>query len=54
MWHVNELSSLGVPINAGEFVTTGTCMAPLAVVAGDQVTADFGTLGTISVHFAGA
>ena len=49
-WLVNELSSLGMPINAGEFVTTGTCMTPLAVVTGDQVTADFGTLGTISVR----
>jgi 2-keto-4-pentenoate hydratase len=51
-WFVNELSRLGQPILPGEFVTTGTCMVPLAVVEGDHVKADFGVLGTISVHVA--
>jgi 2-keto-4-pentenoate hydratase len=31
----------------GEIVTTGTCMTPLDLVAGDQVSADFGVLGAI-------
>jgi 2-keto-4-pentenoate hydratase len=51
-WHVNELARLGVPVNAGEFVTTGTCMTPLAIIAGDRVTADFGVLGVIAIHIA--
>ena len=48
-WCVNELSALGVEIAAGEFITTGTCAIPLEIEVGDQVTADFGLLGQISV-----
>jgi 2-keto-4-pentenoate hydratase len=51
-WHVNELSRLGVTFQAGQFVTTGTCMTPLSVAPGDEVTADFGTLGRIAVAIA--
>ena len=51
-WLVNELSSFGVTLNAGAIVTTGTCMAPLAVEPGDRIEADFGVLGTISACFA--
>lgn len=51
-WLVNELSGLRQPLNAGEFVTTGTCMTPLAIVAGDHVTADYGVLGAISISIA--
>jgi len=35
-WIVNELSSLRVPLHAGEVVTTGTCVTPIAVVSGDE------------------
>ena len=48
-WLANELSGLGVTLKAGQIVTTGTCMAPLAIEAGDTVTADFGALGSVSV-----
>lgn len=51
-WLVNELSGLGITLNAGEIVTTGTCMPPLAVEPGDLVTIDFGTLGSVSARFA--
>jgi 2-keto-4-pentenoate hydratase len=51
-WLVNELSSLGVTLHAGDVVTTGTCMTPLPVVEGDQITADFGALGKIAVTIA--
>jgi 2-keto-4-pentenoate hydratase len=51
MWLVNELSSLGVPLRRGQIVTTGACMQPLDVQAGDKVIADFGSIGTVSVNF---
>ena len=50
-WIVNELSGLGVSLLAGEVVTTGTCVTPIAVVAGDEVKASFGPLGALSVRF---
>lgn len=50
-WLANELSGLGITLVAGQFVTTGTCVVPLEIVAGDQVTADFGALGTVSARF---
>lgn len=50
-WLVQELSSLGVPLAAGQFVTTGTCMPPLEIVAGDEVLADFGVLGQVRARF---
>jgi 2-keto-4-pentenoate hydratase len=50
-WIVNELSSLRVPLDAGEVVTTGTCVTPIAVVPGDEVKANFGRLGALSVRF---
>ena len=48
-WLVNELSSLGLTLHAGEFVTTGTCIAPPPVAPGDRFTAEFGVLGTVDV-----
>jgi 2-keto-4-pentenoate hydratase len=51
-WFVNAFSRRGETIAAGEFVTTGTCMAPLDVVEGDTVSADFGVLGALKVHIA--
>ena len=50
-WLANELSGLGVTLAAGQFVTTGTCVVPLEIVAGDGVTADFGVLGRTSARF---
>jgi 2-keto-4-pentenoate hydratase len=49
-WLVNELSGLDATLRAGQVVTTGTCLAPLEIGAGDHVTADFGPLGTVDVH----
>ena len=50
-WLANELSGLGVTLAAGQFVTTGTCVVPLEIEAGDVVVADFGVLGSTSVRF---
>lgn len=50
-WLVNELSGLGMALQAGQFVTTGTCMPPVELREGDQVLADFGALGQIGLRF---
>ncbi len=50
-WIANELSALGITLAAGQVVTTGTCVAPLEIVGGDVVTADFGVLGVVSARF---
>jgi len=50
-WLVNELSSLGIALEAGQFVSTGTCMVPLEVQAGDRVEVDYGALGRLGMRF---
>lgn len=44
-WIVNELSVIGETLRAGQVVTTGTCVVPVAIAPGDQVVADFGLFG---------
>jgi 2-keto-4-pentenoate hydratase len=46
-WLVNEVSRLGLTLRAGEVVTTGTCVAPLEISAGDHLMMDFGALGRV-------
>jgi 2-keto-4-pentenoate hydratase len=48
-WLANELSRHGLTLKAGEVVTTGTCVKPVAIAAGEQVEGDFGFLGRVSV-----
>jgi 2-keto-4-pentenoate hydratase len=50
-WLANELRGLGVTLGAGQIVTTGTCMQPLELQAGDMVEADFGVLGRMQARF---
>jgi 2-keto-4-pentenoate hydratase len=50
-WIVNELSGIGLTLNAGETVTTGTCLVPIPVTPGDRLVADYGVLGVISLSF---
>jgi 2-keto-4-pentenoate hydratase len=50
VWLVNELSRLGVTLHGGEVVTTGTCLVPLPIEAGDHVVADFGSLGQVEAR----
>ena len=52
-WLVNELTALGITLRAGECVTTGTCMQPLEIAAGDAVVADFGVLGVVGMKVLG-
>ncbi len=49
-WLVNELSSLGITLKADQVVTTGTCLVPLPIQPGDQITMDFGVLGGVSAR----
>jgi 2-keto-4-pentenoate hydratase len=51
MWLVNELGAAGQSVQAGQFVTTGACVPPIPVVAGQRVEADFGWLGRIAASF---
>ena len=50
-WLVNELSSLGLTIEEGMVVSTGTCVKPLPLEPGDHVIGDFGALGRIEARF---
>ncbi len=50
-WLANELSRFGIPLRAGQVVTTGTCVTPLEIEQGDEVFASLGTLGELSVRF---
>ena len=49
-WLANELSSLGITLKAGQVVTTGTCLVPLPIQPGDQITVDFGVLGGLTAR----
>lgn len=51
-WLANELSQLGIPLAAGQLVTTGTCLTPMAIKPGDRIRGDFGPLGAVSVRMA--
>ena len=51
-WLANQLSSLGITLQKGQVVTTGTCMVPLELEPGDTALADYGPLGRISMTFA--
>lgn len=50
-WLANELSRYGATLAAGQIVTTGTCMVPLEIGPGDEVVADFGSLGRVGMRF---
>jgi 2-keto-4-pentenoate hydratase len=50
-WLANHLARRGTPLEAGHVVTTGTCVKPVEIAAGDSVTMDFGRLGSVSVGF---
>ena len=48
-WLANELSRHGMRLKAGQVVTTGTCVKPLAIAVGDRIEGDLGVLGRVSV-----
>ncbi len=48
-WLVNEVAHYAEGIKAGDVVTTGTCVVPVPIDAGDHVLADYGPLGRMSI-----
>jgi 2-keto-4-pentenoate hydratase len=50
-WLANELRALGIPLRAGEVVTTGTCITPVPVEPGDEVVGSWGSLGELRLRF---
>jgi 2-keto-4-pentenoate hydratase len=50
-WLANQLSSLGITLQKGHVVTTGTCMVPLELEPGDSASADYGPLGRVEMIF---
>jgi 2-keto-4-pentenoate hydratase len=50
-WLANQLSSLGITLQKGHVVTTGTCMVPLELQPGDSASADYGPLGRVEMIF---
>jgi len=50
-WLVNELSTNGFALEAGQVITTGTCSNPIPVEPGVRVEADYGILGQITALF---
>jgi 2-keto-4-pentenoate hydratase len=51
-WIANELSAIDECLRTGQVVTTGTCIVPVDVGAGDHVFADFGPLGSVEATLA--
>ena len=50
-WLANHLNSRGLALKAGEIITTGTCVKPVEIGAGDTVVADYLALGKMSAGF---
>jgi 2-keto-4-pentenoate hydratase len=50
-WLANELLDHDNFLQAGDVVMTGTCLVPVPVKVGDEVTADFGIFGAVSAKF---
>lgn len=51
-WLANELSQHGLTLRASQVVTTGTCLAPVPIAAGDRIEGDLGPFGRVSVTIA--
>lgn len=49
-WLANELVAQGGYLAAGDVIITGTSVVPVPVEPGDDVTCDFGILGTVNAH----
>jgi 2-keto-4-pentenoate hydratase len=49
-WLANELRTYGQGLTAGDLVTTGTCITPVAIAPGDRFRVEFGELGSLLVQ----
>jgi len=52
-WLVNDVNSRGETLKAGQLVTTGTCLVPVTVQAGDEILSDYGVFGKLRMRVAG-
>ena len=50
-WLANSLARDGTSLNAGQYITTGVTTVVYMAERGDQITADFGPVGSASVTF---
>lgn len=50
-WLATHMSKRGIGLKAGQWVSTGVATSVFQVRLGDEVHADFGTLGAVSVKF---
>jgi 2-keto-4-pentenoate hydratase len=50
-WLANELNTYANGLQAGDIVTTGTCIVPVPIKPGDQLRVNFGVLGQIEAAF---
>lgn len=50
-WTVSKLGAIGLSLEAGQIVTTGTCTGVNFVKAGQHAVADFGGLGKVEAQF---
>jgi 2-keto-4-pentenoate hydratase len=51
-WLANELSRHCLTLGRDQVVTTGTCIKPLTIAAGDSIEGDFGVLGRVCISIA--
>ena len=51
-WLVNEVAHYAEGIQAGDVVTTGTCVVPVPIAVGDHMIADYGSLGRMAITIA--
>ncbi|RUY02524.1 fumarylacetoacetate hydrolase family protein, partial [Mesorhizobium sp. M7A.F.Ca.CA.004.04.1.1] len=51
-WLADRLARYGMSIAAGEVVLSGSFVRPVEARPGDTIVADFGSSGTVSIHFA--
>lgn len=51
VWLANVLGEQGVALEAGQLILPGSFTAAQPVVAGESATADFGPLGSLTIHF---
>ena len=51
VWLANTLCEQGKALKAGDLVSTGVCTDIYLAEPGDEIAADFGTLGTVKVAF---
>jgi len=49
-WIANDRARRQEPLLNGDVITTGTCIIPAAISAGESLTAEFGELGAVNVR----